>query len=167
MKLLNKKLVFLSLVMYLVTGLSFSCKSKTNDAAIQKTAESALASNNDLKGLTVDVKDGVVILTGEVKDEAHRTAAQNAVAGVEGVRKVENNIMVAAPPPAPVEITKDDSLVMGIRDATKDFPSVTATVEEGVIFVKGEIKSADWKRLKMALDGLRPKRVDAKGLKVI
>ena len=39
----------------------------------------------------------------------------------------------------------------GYRDATKDFPTVTATVKDGVITVSGELKSDDWKRLKMAL----------------
>ena len=53
-----------------------------------------------------------------------------------------------------------------MKDATKDFPGVTATVKDGVISVNGELKSADWKRLKMSLDGLKPKRVDASGLKI-
>ena len=66
----------------------------------------------------------------------------------------------------PVAITPDDPLTAGVRDATKDFPTVTATVNDGVIAVSGELKADDWKKLKMALDGLKPKKVDAAGLKI-
>jgi len=43
---------------------------------------------------------------------------------------------------------------------------VTATVNDGVIAISGELKAPDWKRLKMSLDGLKPKKVDASGLKI-
>ena len=55
---------------------------------------------------------------------------------------------------------------MAVKDATKDFTGITATVKDGIIYVTGELKSADWKKLKMALDGLKPKKVDAAGLKI-
>jgi hypothetical protein len=48
----------------------------------------------------------------------------------------------------------------------KDYPGVTATVKDGVITVTGESTAAKWKMLKMALDALHPKKVDASGLKV-
>ena len=77
---------------------------------------------------------------------------------------MQNNVTVAAA--APVEIAGDDALTKGVRDATKDYPSVKATVNEGVISVSGELKSDQWRKLKEALDGLKPKRVDASGLKI-
>ena len=142
------------------------CKSKPKDADVKTAAEAALATNPDLKGLNVDVKDGVATITGEVKDASAQAAAQTAVAAVKGVKSVQNNVTVAPPPAAPVNITPDDPLTTGVKDATKDFPSVTATVNDGVIAVSGELKAADWKRLKMSLDGLKPKRVDASALKI-
>ena len=144
-----------------------ACKSKVKDADIDTAAEAALASNPDLKGLSVDVKDGVATITGEVKDATAQAAAQSAVAAVKGVKSVQNNVTVASPTAtAPVTITPDDPLAAGVKDATKDFPSVTATVNEGVIAVSGELKADDWKKLKMSLDGLKPKRVDASALKI-
>jgi hypothetical protein len=39
-------------------------------------------------------------------------------------------------------------------------------VKDGVITITGEQKADRWKKLKMALDALKPKKVDASGLKV-
>ncbi|MEP7372978.1 MAG: BON domain-containing protein [Chitinophagaceae bacterium] len=152
----------------LISSTTPGCKSKPKDADIKTAVEAAIAANPDLTGLMVDVKDGIATLTGEVKDAAAQAAAQTAVAAVKGVKSVQNNVSVAPPPPppVPVEITADDPLASAVKDATKDFPTVTATVKDGVISVSGELKSDAWKKLKMALDGLKPKKVDASGLKI-
>ena len=161
-----RSLLLIATVAFMSSSIT-GCKSKVKDADIKATAEAALATNPDLKGLSVDVKDGVATISGEVKDASAQAAAQTAVAAVKGVKSVENNVSVAPPPTAsPVTITPDDPLAKGVKDATKDFPSVTATVNEGVIAVSGELKAADWKKLKVSLDGLKPKKVDASALKI-
>jgi osmotically-inducible protein OsmY len=141
------------------------CKSKVNDAEVKTAVETALQANPETAGLMVDVKDGVATVSGEAKDEAAKTKATELAKDVKGVKSVENNVSVAPPPP-PVEITADDPLTSAVKDATKDYPTVTATVKDGVISVSGELKSDSWKKLKMTLDGLKPKKVDASGLKV-
>jgi hypothetical protein len=65
---------------------------------------------------------------------------------------------------APVQVNTDDALRTGVRDATKDFPGVNTTVENGVIIVKGEISRTDWQRLMPALQSLNPQRVESKDL---
>jgi hyperosmotically inducible protein len=150
----------------LISSATPGCKSKVKDADVKTAVEAAIAANPDLNGLMVDVKDGIATVTGEVKDATAQAAVQTSVAAVKGVKSVQNNVTIAAPPPPPVEITADDPLSSAVKDATKDFPGVTATVNDGVISVSGEIKSDAWKRLKMALDGLKPKKVDASGLKI-
>jgi len=65
-----------------------------------------------------------------------------------------------------VQITPDDALIKGVTDATKDFPELTATVKDGVVTVAGETTADRWKKLKMALDELKPKKVDASGIKI-
>ena len=142
------------------------CKSKVNDADVKTAVETALQANPETAGLMVDVKDGVATVSGEAKDEAAKTKATELATAVKGVKSVENNVSIAAPPPPPVEITADDPLTSAVKDATKDYPTVTATVKDGVISVSGELKSDSWKKLKITLDGLKPKKVDASGLKV-
>lgn len=65
---------------------------------------------------------------------------------------------------APVQVNNDDVLRNGVRDATKDFPTVNTSVENGVIIVKGEINRTDWQRLMPALQALNPQRVESKDL---
>src|SRR5688572_29094951 len=141
------------------------CKSKVNDADVKTAVETALQANPETAGLMVDVKDGVATVSGEAKDEAAKAKATELATAVKGVKSVENNVSIAVPPPPPVEITADDPLTSAVKDATKDYPTVTATVKDGVISVSGELKSDSWKKLKMTLDGLKPKKVDASGLK--
>lgn len=61
---------------------------------------------------------------------------------------------------APVEVSGDDALRRGVTDATKDFPGVNATVNNGEITVTGDISRDDWMRLKPSLDALNPKKVN-------
>ncbi|MGZ5221102.1 MAG: BON domain-containing protein [Chitinophagaceae bacterium] len=150
----------------LISSTTPGCKSKVKDADVKTAVETALRANPETAGLMVDVKDGVATVSGEAKDEAAKAKAAELATAVKGVKSVENNIAIAAPPAPPVEITADDPLASAVKDATKDYPTVTATVNDGVISVSGELKSDSWKKLKMALDGLKPKRVDASGLKV-
>lgn len=67
---------------------------------------------------------------------------------------------------AQVQISPDDALIKGVTDATKDYPELTATVKDGVVTVSGETTADRWKKLKMALDELKPKKVDASGIKI-
>jgi hypothetical protein len=152
----------------LSVGLLFmiSCKSKPKDADIQAAITTALQSS---PGVSADVKDGVVTLSGSVASQADKDAAEAAVKLNQGVKSVVNNVTVAPPPPpppAPVEVTADDALKTAVAGIVKDFPGIQADVKEGVIIITGEQKADRWKKLKIALDALKPKKVDASGLKV-
>ena len=159
------RLLLLVATVALISSISPGCKSKPKDVDVKSSVETALRPNPETNGLMVDVKDGVVTLSGDAKDEEAKTKASELATAVKGVKSVQNNVSVAPPPP-PVEITADDPLTSAVKDATKDYPTVTATVKDGVISVSGELKSDAWKKLKMALDGLKPKKVDASGLKI-
>ena len=161
MKRILNSLLLLSTAAILLST-STGCKSKPKDADIKSSVETALNANPQTSGVSVDVQKGVATLNGTVADEAAKSSAGTIAGGVKGVTSVQNNITVSAP----VVITPDDPLTTAVKDATKDFPGVTATVNDGVIAVTGTLSAADWKRLKMSLDGLNPKRVDASGLTV-
>ena len=60
---------------------------------------------------------------------------------------------------APVEVSGDEELKKGVADATKDYPDVNATVEDGVITLTGSIEKDRYINLKQSLDALRPKQV--------
>ena len=60
---------------------------------------------------------------------------------------------------APVEVSPDETLRNGVADATKDFPGVNASVNDGVITLTGEIEKDRYMTLKQSLDALHPKQV--------
>ena len=157
---------FANYLLFLRTALLFSmtipgCKSKVKDSDVRTSAETSLRSNPDLSGVNVEIKDGVATLSGQVKDNASREAAESTVKGVKGVKSVNNNITVM-PAPAPVEITADDPLKSGVTDAIKDHPGVTADVNDGVITLTGQINKTDLSRLMQKLNALKPKRIENK-----
>ncbi len=134
-----------------------SCGPKDTDINADVTANVHATAPN----VSSSVADGVVTLSGQVNDEATRMAAEDAAKKSKGVKSVVNNITIAAPSPS-VVIAPSGALQQGVVDATKDFPEVTAVVNaDGEIVVSGTVSSDKWKRLKMALDALNPKRVNA------
>lgn len=140
------------------------CKSKPKDSDILTAIDQKKAALSELSGVVATVKEGVVTLTGEVKDDASRVAFENTVKSIPGVASVVNSVTVAPPPPppAPVVIAADDPLTKGVTDATKDFAGVTATVKDGVVTLTGELKRTDLPRLMKSLNTLKPKKIENK-----
>jgi len=65
-------------------------------------------------------------------------------------------------PDTAVVISADDSLKSQIADATKDFPGVTATVDQGVITLSGNITRKKLPDLMKSIHALHPKKVNNK-----
>lgn len=61
---------------------------------------------------------------------------------------------------APVEVATDDQLSNGVKDATKDFPGVTATVNNGEVTLTGNIKRDRLPTLMQSIHALNPKKVN-------
>ena len=162
------KLAKALLVMAVAATAGFSsCKPK--DADIKTSIDNAIKENADMAGLTADVKEGVVTLTGTCKDDACRAKCADAVKGMKGVKEVINNISLPAPPPPPappVVNAADEVLTKGLTDALKDIPGVTSAVKDGMVTLSGEIAKAKWVLLKQTIDKLKPAGYDLKGLKI-
>lgn len=155
---MNFSKTIFSMALLLALGFS-SCKQK--DADVQAAVETKMKANADASDVMVTVNDGVATLSGVVKDDATKTAIVSAAKDVKGVKNVVDNTSIAeAMTVAPPVIAADDPLMNNVMDATKDYPGVNATVTDGVVMVNGTISAANWKKLKMRLDGLNPKRVD-------
>lgn len=164
-----KKWMLYLATMLIVAVAQQSCKSKPNDADLQKLASEAVAKLPDMgPAPMISIKEGVATLTGEVKDEASKAAFATAIAGIKGIKSVDNQATVAPPPPAPapVEITADDPLTKTVQEALKDYSTVKATVKDGVVTLTGEIQKSSLPKLMMALNALKPKKIDNKQLTV-
>jgi osmotically-inducible protein OsmY len=139
-----------------------SCKPK--DADIKASVEKSLKDDASTANVMVMVNEGVVTLSGEVADDATKIASTAKATAVKGVKSVVNNetLPAPAPAPAPVVVSADDVLTTAVKDATKDFPTVTAAIADGVITLTGTLSKASLPKLMMALNGLHPKKIDNK-----
>lgn len=148
-----------ALALVLATGLStgmVACKSQEKKDAEAKAKIEAAA-----PGVTVNVKDGVATLSGELADNNARTMAEEAAKKIDGVKSVTNNITVT-PAPAPVVINPDQALITAANEAVKAFTGVNAAVKDGVVTLTGDIKKADLPALMQAMNAIRPKKVENK-----
>jgi hyperosmotically inducible protein len=152
-----------AIIPIMAMSLMVSCGVK--DADIQAKVTETLKA---VPGVSAQVKEGVLTLSGNVPDDAAKIAAETAVKAEKGVKSVVNNITVtpAVPNAAPITISPDEVLSKAVVDATKDYPGVTAAVKDGVISLKGTLSVDKWRKLKMSLDALSPKKVDASGISI-
>lgn len=135
--------------------LFFSCKPK--DSVVQANINDKFAATPECTGATATVADGVATLTGEVKDDACKNMAGTTAEGIKGVKSVVNNLTTTPPPPPTVN--PDSALTQGVTDATKDFPTVKASVDNGQITLTGSIKRSDLKTLMQSLNSLHPSKI--------
>ncbi|MGN6401159.1 MAG: BON domain-containing protein [Flavisolibacter sp.] len=154
MKQSNAKLLLMGAILSI--GMQFtSCKSKPKDSDIQTSINDKLSAS----GVSATVADGVATLNGQCPDEACRTSAEQTAKDVKGVKSVVNNITVMPVNTTP-DISSDATLETGVRDATKDYPGVTATVANGEVTLTGTIERDKLPKLMQAIQGLSPKKVN-------
>ena len=74
-------------------------------------------------------------------------------------KDTNSNVDTTTTKTAPVQIETDDVLRSGIKDATKDYPGVTASVSSGEITLTGEITRDKLPKLMQSLNSLHPKKI--------
>ena len=152
---LSNSLSMITLI-FLLGVFAISCNN-VSDADIQTDAQEVIASNPELTGVQVSVQNRVATLTGVVQDDAIKTYAENQIAEVNHVTTVINQLQVV--PPAPDYTALDNSLNLGIQDALKDHNTVTATVQNGVVTLEGEINERDLPTLMEKINALQAEEV--------
>jgi len=132
---------------------------KPSDASIAEAVKAKVSAV--AQGLTVDVKDGVVTLGGQVADDAAKAAVAATLTDVKGVKSVVNNITLPPPPPPPVVINPDDVLHTSIDSifSAKGIKGITASVANGVVTLTGDVKKADLVKVMQVANEAKPKKV--------
>jgi hyperosmotically inducible protein len=121
--------------------ISVPVHASTMDDRIQASAEKSYVFKTYLKGddIKIQSKDGVVSLTGTVSEESHKSLAQETVAGLPGVKSVDNRLEVKGEHPA----EKSDAWISTKVKTTLLFHrSVSAMTEvntkDGIVTLKGD-----------------------------
>ena len=115
-----------------------------SDADVQKAVQDKLAADN-IRGVTVAVKDGVATLTGEVADVTVKSRAEASAKAVEGVKSVTNSL-TTRPLPVATPAAADPALTGKITEDLKKAGCTGASVAVtgGKVTVTGEVPGAKY-----------------------
>lgn len=125
--------------------------SKFNDAWLDGKAETTLLLNKNLNSFKIDtdVKDSVVTLSGNVNNSIDRSLAEELITGLDGVKDVENNIVIVDKKPvdekmaAQLNSAKVASVVKSklLLDTEVSGTTIDVDVKGGVVTLRGEVDS--------------------------
>jgi hyperosmotically inducible periplasmic protein len=126
------------------------CASEMDDR-IESSARDSYVFNTYLKGddIKIQSKDGAVTLTGVVSEESRRGLANETVAGLPGVKSVDNRLEVKGASPTP---NSDVWLGEKVKTTLLFHRSVSAVttevdVKEGIVTLRGDAASQAQKEL--------------------
>jgi osmotically-inducible protein OsmY len=131
-------------------ALSVPVQASKMDSRIESSAKQSYVFKNYLKGddIKIESKDGVVTLTGTVANNHHKSLAQETVAGLSGVKSVDNRLAVKGTPPAE---NSDTWLTTKVKTTLLFHRSVSAMTEvntkDGIVTLQGEATSQAQKDL--------------------
>ena len=120
------------------------------DTRIESAAQESHVFKTYLQGDKIKVKSkaGAVTLSGVVLDDSHKALAQETVAGLPGVKSVDNKLKVKT---APSTKSKDAWLTAKVKSTLLFHKSVSAVTavdtKDGVVTLKGEADTAAQKDL--------------------
>jgi len=121
------------------------------DDQIVSSAKKSYVFKNYLKNddIKIQSRDGAVTLTGTVSEESHKTLARETVAGLRGVKSVDNKLEIKGESPA---ANTDAWLITKVKTALLFHRSVSATATEvnakdGIVTLRGNAESQAQKDL--------------------
>jgi osmotically-inducible protein OsmY len=131
-----------------VTGVPVNA-SETDDR-IESTAKESYVFQSYLKGddIKIQSKDGVVSLTGTVSDESHKSLARDTVAGLPGVKSVDNQLEVKGEGSAEKSDTWLSTKVKTTLLFHRSVSAMTAVeTKDGIVTLRGDASSQAQKDL--------------------
>ncbi|MDD5168228.1 MAG: BON domain-containing protein [Syntrophales bacterium] len=150
MKAINKLVVMMVAVAALL-AISVSVDAAKMDSRIESSAKKTYVFKTYLKADDIKVQsvDGLVTLTGTVSEESHKSLAQETVAGLPGVKSVDNKLLINGEPPT---ANSDAWLITKVKTELLYHRSVSGlktevNAKEGVVTLHGQATSQAQKDL--------------------
>ena len=148
-----KALYSLSITVAAVVMLAFSVpvNASTMDSRIETSAKQSYVFMTYLQGddIKIQSKDGAVILTGIVSEFFHKSLAQETVAGLPGVKSVDNRLAIkgAAPTANSDAWLRDKVKVALLFHRSVSAKATQVDVKDGTVTLRGEAASQSQKEL--------------------
>ncbi|MFA6543181.1 MAG: BON domain-containing protein [Limisphaerales bacterium] len=138
-----------SLALLVATGALFvtgvPLRGSDTDDRIESSAKKSYVFKTYLKddSIKTESKNGVVTLTGTVAAESHKSLAENTVAGLPGVKSVDNHLKIKGESPAE---NSDTWICMKVKTALLFHRNVSAGetdvyVKDGIVTLRGTANS--------------------------
>jgi len=133
-----------------LSAMSVPAHASKNDARIASSAQESYVFKTYLHNDTINIqsKDGVVTITGIVSEESHKSLAQETVAGLPGVKSVDNRLEIKGSPPT---ANSDAWLVTKVKTTLLLHRSVSAATEvdakDGIVTLRGAAANQAQKEL--------------------
>ncbi len=143
-------IVVMMVAVVALLALSVPVHASKMDDRIESSAKKSYVFKTYLKGddIKIQSKDGVVTLTGTVSEESHKSLAQETVAGLPGVKSVDNRLEVKGERPAE---NSDAWLTTKVKTMLLFHRNVSAMTEvntkDGIVTLQGEATSQAQKDL--------------------
>jgi len=149
MKTMYSLALMVSAVVLLLT--SVPVHASTMDDSIESSAKKSYVFKTYLQGddIKIQSKDGAVSLTGTVSEESHKALAQETVAGLPGVKSVDNRLELKGVPPT---VNSDAWVRDKVKATLLLHPSVSAgdtkvDFKDGIVTLSGNATSQAQKDL--------------------
>jgi len=123
------------------------------DADIQTAVNTAISG---VSGVTVAVTKGVATIKGEFANEEVRNSTNALIKAGKGVKAIADSSTITPP----VVISPDDALRTAVTAALTAYSTLSATIQDGVVTLSGEVTRADLPKVMQALSALNPKKIE-------
>ena len=136
--------ISLSLAVVTLLALSMPVQAAKMDDRIESSAQKSHVFKTYLKDddIKIDSKNGTVTLTGTVSEETHKSLAKETVAGLPGVKSVDNKLEVKGERPAEESDAWITTKVKTILLFHKNVSAVTeVNTTDGIVTLQGEASS--------------------------
>jgi hyperosmotically inducible protein len=145
------RIVVMMVATVALLALSMPVQASKTDDRIESSDKKSYVFKTYLKGDDINIKskDGAVTLTGVVADNHNKSLAQETVAGIPGVKSVDNRLEVKGTPPAE---SSDVWLTTKVKSTLLFHRSVSGfktevNVKDGIVTLQGEAPSQAQKDL--------------------
>ncbi|MDD5286541.1 MAG: BON domain-containing protein [Desulfuromonadaceae bacterium] len=151
MKAIHFRFILVAALAFLMSGVSLVAAKSNMDNRIELSAQKSHVFQTYLLSddIRIESNDGVVTLTGVVTEYFHKSLAQETVAGLPGVKSVDNRLEVKGDPPT----ANSDAWVRDKVRATLLFHRSVSTattevdVKDGIVTLRGNAASKEQKEL--------------------
>ena len=145
------RIVVMMVAAVALLALSMPVYAAKMDSRIESTAKKSYVFQTYLQGddIKIESRDGAVTLTGTVADNYHKALAEETVAGLPGVKSVDNKLEIKGAP----AITNSDAYIRDKVKYTLLFHRSVSTVDtqvdvkDGIVTMRGEANTQAQKNL--------------------